>query len=178
MDFEKLITERYSVRSFKPEHLPKEIIDKIIECDKNGMSFEETEAVVREYIKHTHLLFSLKSMNNLARNGRISMAKAKIAGVLGIRAIGIASEIGTLEMLHKCRGEAKNLETILQSMIDTGYEGARAIISHCFNIEAAEKLKALIVEKFRKAKVEITKTGGLCSFYAEDGGLLIGYECK
>lgn len=31
MDFEKLITERYSVRSFKPEHLPKGIIDKIIE---------------------------------------------------------------------------------------------------------------------------------------------------
>lgn len=32
MDFEKLITERYSVRSFKPEHLPQEIIDKIIKA--------------------------------------------------------------------------------------------------------------------------------------------------
>ncbi len=32
MEFEKLITERYSVRKFKPEHLPKEIIDKILQA--------------------------------------------------------------------------------------------------------------------------------------------------
>lgn len=32
MDFEKLIKERYSVRSFKPEHLPQEVIDKILEA--------------------------------------------------------------------------------------------------------------------------------------------------
>lgn len=30
MDFEKLITQRYSVRSFKPEHLPPEVIEKIL----------------------------------------------------------------------------------------------------------------------------------------------------
>ena len=30
MDFEQLITERYSVRSFKQEHLPKDVIDKIL----------------------------------------------------------------------------------------------------------------------------------------------------
>ena len=30
MDFEKLISELYSVRSFKTEHLPKDIIDKIL----------------------------------------------------------------------------------------------------------------------------------------------------
>ena len=30
MDFEKLITDRYSVRNFKPEHLPQDIIDKIL----------------------------------------------------------------------------------------------------------------------------------------------------
>ena len=31
MNFEKLIDERYSVRSFKPEHLTKEVIEKILE---------------------------------------------------------------------------------------------------------------------------------------------------
>ena len=30
MDFDTLIAERYSVRSFKEDHLPKEIIDKIL----------------------------------------------------------------------------------------------------------------------------------------------------
>lgn len=32
MEFEKLIAERYSVRSFKSEHLPKEAVDKILEA--------------------------------------------------------------------------------------------------------------------------------------------------
>ena len=32
MEFEKLISERYSVRSFKSEHLPQEVIDKILEA--------------------------------------------------------------------------------------------------------------------------------------------------
>ncbi|MBR5454096.1 MAG: nitroreductase family protein [Clostridia bacterium] len=30
MDFERVITERYSVRSFKPEHLPRETVEKIL----------------------------------------------------------------------------------------------------------------------------------------------------
>ena len=30
MDFDKIVAERYSVRKFKDEHLPQEIIDKII----------------------------------------------------------------------------------------------------------------------------------------------------
>lgn len=32
MEFEKLITERYSVRNFKPEHLPEECISKILDA--------------------------------------------------------------------------------------------------------------------------------------------------
>ncbi len=32
MEFEKLIRERYSVRKFKNEHLPKEIVEKILEA--------------------------------------------------------------------------------------------------------------------------------------------------
>lgn len=31
MEYEKLIVDRYSVRQFKPEHLPKEVIDKILD---------------------------------------------------------------------------------------------------------------------------------------------------
>lgn len=32
MEFNKLISDRYSVRKFKPEHLPQDIIDKILEA--------------------------------------------------------------------------------------------------------------------------------------------------
>ena len=32
------------------------------------------------------------------------------------------------------------------------------------------------VKKFAHAMIEVLPTSGLCSFYAEEGGLLMGYE--
>ena len=49
MDFERLITERYSVRSFKQEHLPQEIIDKILEAGHKaptGCNFQPQRILV------------------------------------------------------------------------------------------------------------------------------------
>lgn len=152
------------------------IIEKLYECKSAGKSFEETEKEVREYMRKTHLLFSLKSLNNLAKNGRVSVAKAKIAGVLGIHVVGKASDVGTLEQLSNCRGEQKGLKAVLQYMIENGYDGGKVRIAHNFNLPAAEKLKEMISSLFSNAAVIIRKTGGLCSFYAEDGGLLVGYE--
>ena len=34
----------------------------------------------------------------------------------------------------------------------------------------------MIREKFAQASIEVLPTSGLCSFYAEEGGLLMGYE--
>ena len=43
-------------------------------------------------------------------------------------------------------------------------------------IITAERLQAMIKEKFDKVQIEIHKLRGLCSFYAEKGGLLVGFE--
>ena len=66
------------------------VTEKIVELLNRGLSFEEIVAGVREYQNHCHTLFCLESMNNLARNGRVSPTVAKIASVLGIRACGDA----------------------------------------------------------------------------------------
>ena len=68
------------------------IAEKVREGVQAGKCFEEIEADTRAYMKHTHLLFTLRSLNNLARNGRVSPAVAKLAGVLGIVVVGKASD--------------------------------------------------------------------------------------
>ena len=115
-------------------------------------------------------------MKNLANNGRVGPLVAKMAGILGIRLVGKASDKGDLEPLDKCHGEQKAIETILNRMITLGYKNGKVRIAHCFNEGAAEKLKELILEKFGRAKIEIYRCGALCSFYAEKGGLLVGFE--
>jgi len=154
------------------------IMERIREWIDEKLPFEQIKEKIREYQKRTHLLFSLESLTNLARNGRVSPAAAKIAGVLGIRVVGCASEVGTLQQLHKCRGEKKALETLFQEMKDRGFIGGRTRIAHCFNPEAAAKLKEAILKAFPKCDIHIEPATALCSFYAEQGGLLVGFESK
>lgn len=152
------------------------IIEKMEEAVNSGDSFEQICGRVTEYCKSSHLLFALKKLDNLARNGRVNPAAAKIAGVLGIRVVGKASDEGTLQQLHKCRGESQSLNCIYREMKNHGYSGGKVRLAHCFNPEMAEALSGAIHQDFPHADVRIRPCTGLCSFYAEEGGLMIGYE--
>jgi len=118
----------------------------------------------------------LESLKNFAANGRVSPAVAKIAGVLGIRVIGKASDAGTLEPTNKCRGEEKSLATLLNNLKAAGLKKGRVMIAHCRNEVAAQEIRRMIQETLRHAEVKIHACRGLCSYYAEKGGLLIGFE--
>lgn len=152
------------------------IIFKFKECILSGMSFENACEYAEEYSKKTGLLFMLESLNNLANNGRVSPLVAKMAGFLGIRMVGKASNKGDLEPLNKCRGEKKALAAIVERLEELGFAGGKIRIMHCINENAAVTLESLVKEKFPTAQTEIENSRGLCTFYAEKGGLLIGFE--
>ena len=153
------------------------IIEKLGSLINEGKSFDEISKEIMQYKEHTHLLFALESMHNLANNGRVSPIVAKLAGVLGIRIVGKASDVGTLEIINKSRGAKKMVEDIIENMKKEGCRG-RVRIHHCENPELAQKLKKLIEDSFENTTVDIFSVGGLCGFYAERGGVLIGYESK
>ena len=154
----------------------KLIAEKIVELIQSSVIYEEICKRVSAYQKRTHTLFSLESLRNLANNGRVSAVTAKFAGALGIRVIGRASEQGQLEPLDKCPGEKRALRKILERMLEAGYSGGKTLIDHCRNLQAAEQLRNMILERFPGAQVRIGENGGLCSFYAEAGGLILGFE--
>ena len=152
------------------------IMEKYKELADAGKSFEEVKMKIREYSKRTHLLFSLESLDNFAKNGRVSVTVAKLAGLLGIRIVGRASDEGTLEPLHKCRGEHNALKRILSGMKEAGYRGGKVRLSHTYNPAAAETLRDMILNEYPKADISIRPNLGLCCYYAEVGGVLVGFE--
>lgn len=154
----------------------KLIAEKICELIKEGKEYDSICKEITAYTKHTCLLFMLESMKNLANNGRVSPIVAKAAGLLGIRVIGKASDNGDLQPLDKCRGQEKALADIVRRMKELGLKEGKVRIAHCFNEEATHQLKAMLRAEFSKVKIEIYKCRGLCSFYAEKGGLLVGFE--
>ena len=154
------------------------IAERVREGIDAGMCFEEIEADTRSYMTHTHTIFALQSLNNLARNGRVSLAVAKIAGVLGIWVVGRGSDEGTLQQEHKCRGEKRALDAIYADMKKRGFHGGKVRISHCLNAGAADQLRQMIEAEYPGCDLQVEPTTALCSFYAEQGGLIIGYEGK
>ena len=62
------------------------------------------------------------------------------------------------------------------AMMKQGWNGSKVYIHHCMNQSAAEELKAALLEKFPNAEIEIGVLRGLCSYYAEVGGVLVAYE--
>lgn len=152
------------------------LLEKIRALILAKLPLAEIKEKIGEYQKKLHLYFSLESMRNLANNGRVSPIVAKMAGMLGIRAIGKASDEGTLEMTNKSRGVKKMIEDMLENIKKEGYAGGRMKIHHCQNLSTAEALRAAIAALFPQAKPEIAEARGLCSFYAERGGILVGFE--
>lgn len=152
------------------------IIDKIRMCEAEGCDYETTKAKVLEYHNHTHTLFCLESMLNLARNGRVSMAVAKIAGMLGIRVAGIAQG-GQVTPIHKPRGAKKATQTLVEMVKERGFEDGNTLrVAHCFAEEAAAAFRDAVLAEFPNTCFILEHTTALCSFYAEAGGLIIGFE--
>lgn len=156
----------------------KLLVEKLKELIDTGMLFEQICTAIMEYKEKTGLVFCLENLNNLANNGRVNPTVAKIAGMIGIRVCGTASPQGELDPSDKCRGEKKALLGILNLMKKHGYAGGKVIIDHCFNEAFANTVKEAILKTYPDANIRFGNTYGLCSFYAEKGGLMIGFEKK
>ena len=152
------------------------ILEKLRALVIAGLDFDRIESTIRAYMKHTHLVFMLESVDNLAKNGRVSPLIARAVGVMGIRIVGKASDEGTLQQLHKCRGESRGLTAMLREMEAHGYKGGRVSIGHCCNEAAARELRERIRTQYPRAEISILPLRGLCSFYGEKGAVMAGFE--
>ena len=151
------------------------IIDRVKQGILAGKAFDEIRNDTMQYKRGVRILYSLKSLANLANNGRVNKHVARVAGALNIHVIGHASELGQVEILHKCKGQSHALRTIVHEMAERGFEKGPVYIDHCLNEKAADKLRDMICETFPQSVVEIVPCTALCSFYADKGGLIVGY---
>lgn len=152
------------------------LIEKIRDLMAQDMDGDQIYNEVIAYHKHTHLFYSLASLDNLARNGRVNPLLAKGLGVLGIRVIGTTTEEGTLKPCNKGRGDSKAMQKLVDYMKSTGYKGGRVIISHSDNPTAAELLKDMIIKEFGSFPGFVHPNTGLCGYYAEQNSVLVGFE--
>lgn len=141
-----------------------------------ALPFDKLMEDITRYRQSTRLVFALQSIRNLANNGRVNPAVAALVGLLGIRIIGRASDTGELQQTSKYRGDKRALAELIAQIEAEGWRGGRMRIHHCCNEEGALTLRARLLERCPDAEIVVAPTRGLCSFYAEEGGVLVGFE--
>ncbi|MFR2119065.1 MAG: DegV family protein [Streptococcus salivarius] len=152
------------------------LVRKLNHLVAEGLDFDQVLDAITAYQSKTKLLFVLAKVDNLVKNGRLSKLVGTVVGLLNIRMVGEASKTGTLELLQKARGQKKAIKAAFDELIKAGYTGGHITIAHRNNEKFIEQFSELVREKFAQASIEVLPTSGLCSFYAEEGGLLMGYE--
>ena len=121
------------------------------------------------------VLFSLSSYDNLTKSGRMPKLAGHLASKLNIRILGIASDEGTIKIVGPTRGSRKTLDKIVHTMGEQDFGGGMAYIDHVDNELGAQALADRIRQEWPNAGVRILPCGGLCSYYAENKGLIIGF---
>ena len=117
----------------------------------------------------------LRSWHNFVNNGRISPAVGALVGLLGIRLVGVASEAGELQPIAKCRSDRKAIAQIIDVMKQRDFGGGRVLIDQCHCEDSAAAMREAILAVWPGARITVNSTRALCSYYAEEGGMLVGF---
>ncbi len=153
-------------------------VDHLAKLVRAGTDFQTVCSLIDEELKRSRTFFALESFHNFAQNGRVGKAAAMFGSALGIRVMATASKQGTIEIIRKCRGEKSVLEGFLDELQNAGYDGTDCYIAHCQNEPLAQRLAEAIRERYPQASVTLHETRGLCSYYAEKGGILLSCMCR
>ncbi|MGF3214505.1 DegV family protein [Facklamia sp. P12945] len=145
---------------------------------KEETDFDSVVARIEKEHLNTNVNFLLESVDNLVKNGRISKIIGNMIGLLNIRLIGKRSSEGTIELAQKARGHQKAMKKLWAEIKSKGFNGGKIFINHVLNPEASQELQSMILAEFPHAEINILPSSGLCTFYAQRNGLIVGYQTK
>ena len=151
------------------------LIDKLYELIKNDLSFDEIKDQIDEYQKSLNLFFVLDKFDNLVKNGRMSKLTAIAATALFIKPLCIAID-GQIGIYEKPRTMKAALIRLVHNIGEKCKDFSnKCIISHCNNLDNANFVKKMILEKYNFKDVVIIDMKGLCSFYALENGIIVSF---
>ncbi len=142
--------------------------------EKNeGRDIEE----VREWVEENKLRlchwFTVDDLHFLKRGGRISAATAVVGSMLSIKPVLHVDDEGHLINVGKARGRAASLTALVDKMEETAIDVDTVFISHGDCLADAEKVKAMVEERFGTQKVVINHIGPVIGAHAGPGTLAL-----
>jgi DegV family protein with EDD domain len=150
---------------------------KAHEFIRAGDSVQDVVKKVIDYRNNMTTLFTMDSLENLIKGGRVGRLPGFIGTMLSIRPIGKAGDKGQIDVLEKVRGRAKSLQRIVQlaGEMGSGLQDKIVGISHVNCLQDALNLQKSIEENYHPGRVIVSKIGSTMGTYAGNGGIIVSF---
>jgi DegV family protein with EDD domain len=145
----------------------------IQELLERGTTDEEIEALVEAHRERAGILFTVDTLEFLAKGGRIGRGKALMGSLLNVKPI-LAIEDGEVVPVTRARGRAKALEEFRKRFeaATTDGPGLGIGIAHAEAEEAVEQLREIVLAARPQAEVKLVTTlGAVVGTHAGPGTL-------
>jgi DegV family protein with EDD domain len=136
-----------------------------------GTTDEEIEALVERYRREVGLLFTVDTLEFLAKGGRIGRARALAGSLLNVKPI-LTIEDGEVVPLTRVRGRQKSLEEFRKRFEEATSDGPGLGMgfAHAEAEETVEQLRELVLSVRPQAEVKlITSLGAVVGTHAGPG---------
>jgi DegV family protein with EDD domain len=138
---------------------------------EHGTSDEEIDELVHRYRREARLLFTVDTLEFLARGGRIGKARAMAGQLLHIKPILTIRE-GEVVPVKRVRGNQKAFAEFVRQFTEGTDDaaGLRVGIAHADAPERAESLAAMVRRERPRAEIEVvTSLGSVVGTHAGPG---------
>jgi fatty acid kinase fatty acid binding subunit len=136
-----------------------------------GTTDEEVAALAARHRKHARILFTVDTLEFLAKGGRIGRARALMGSLLNVKPILAIAE-GEVVPLTRVRGRQKALEEFRKRFEEatTDGPGLAVGIAHAEAEKTVEQLWTIVLETRPQAEVKlVTSLGGVVGTHAGPG---------
>lgn len=138
---------------------------------ERGTTDEEIDALVADYRERAGILFTVDTLEFLAKGGRIGRAKALMGSLLNVKPI-LSIQEGEVVPLTRARGRAKAFEEFRRRFEDATSDGPGLAvgIAHAEAQDAVEQLRTLVLAARPQADIRmVTSLGAVVGTHAGPG---------
>lgn len=140
-------------------------------------SLAELKDRVERKAEEVTALFTLDTLENVIKGGRLNRLSGAVASVLNIKLLLKISDEGTVEVVEKTRGLPKALTQLLARLEEKQHDYEKAVIAivHSNAEKLALEIKERILEKHPFKEILFSSMGPVMGTYAGEGGIGVAF---
>lgn len=145
---------------------------------KSGINLQDLKVKLKDYVKQTCTYFTLDTLENVIRGGRLGRLKGTVASMLNIKILMYASEEGSIEVMEKVRGTQRALKRLIEKVGEAWNQTDNAWIAfaHSNCEERARDFMKELLAKYPYQNVLLVNMGPVIGTYAGEGGILVTFQ--